>query len=82
MNTKAHCMSIECGIINYNSKFNIFSELEDLGAIIANIHGHINGLLTNGASKTKSFNIMYTTPLLAPLLHNSGLSDMNLNVFE
>jgi len=75
---------MEWGIINYNSKSDVFSEPGDLGAIIADIHGHVGGLLTGGAGKTKYSDMTYATPFWW-LLHHikaSGLPNMNLNISE
>ncbi|KAI2613251.1 hypothetical protein GGR54DRAFT_643047 [Hypoxylon sp. NC1633] len=54
--------SMEWGIINYNSKSEIFSGPGDSGSIIADIRGRIGGMLTGGASKTESSDITYATP--------------------
>jgi len=62
MNMDACYTLIEWVIVNYNSKSDIFSEPGDSGAIIADVCGHVSGLLTSGAGKTKSSNMMYTTP--------------------
>ena len=53
--------SMEWGIINYNSKSEVFSEPGDLGSVITNICGHISGMLTGGSGKTKSSNMTYAT---------------------
>jgi len=41
--------SVEWGIINYDSKSDVFSEPGDSGSIIADICGRIGGMLTGGS---------------------------------
>jgi hypothetical protein len=50
--------SMEWGIINYDSKSEVFSEPGDSGSVIADICGRIGGMLTGGSGKTKSSDIM------------------------
>ena len=54
--------SMEWGILNYDSKPNVFSEPGDSGSAIADIHGCIGGMFTGGSGKTKSSDIYYATP--------------------
>ena len=54
--------SMEWGIINYDSKSEVFSEPGDSGAAIADIRGRIGGLLTGGSGKAKSHDMTYATP--------------------
>ncbi|KAJ7691634.1 hypothetical protein B0H17DRAFT_1179591 [Mycena rosella] len=51
--------SMEWGIINYDSKSEVFSEPGDSGSVIADIQGRIGGMLTGGSGKTKSSDITY-----------------------
>ncbi|KAI9430556.1 hypothetical protein H4582DRAFT_2121903 [Lactarius indigo] len=76
--------SMEWGIINYDSKSDVFSEPGDSGAIIADIRGRAGGLLTGGTGKTKTSDLTYATPLwwLLRRIKANGLPDVNLNVFE
>jgi len=57
-----HQTSIEWGIINYDSKSEVFSEPGDWGSIIADIYGRIDGMLTGGDGKTKTSDMTYATP--------------------
>jgi len=79
-----HCTSMEWGIVNYDSKSDVFSAPGDSGAIIADIRGRIGGLLTGGAGKTKCSDMTYATPFwwLLRRMKANGLPDVNLNVFE
>jgi len=43
--------SMEWGIINYNSKSEVFSEPGDSGSVIADIRGRIGGMLTSGSGQ-------------------------------
>ncbi|KAF9649940.1 hypothetical protein BDM02DRAFT_3128052 [Thelephora ganbajun] len=54
--------SMEWGIINYDSKSEVFSEPGDSGSIIADIRGRIGGMITGGSGKTESSDITYATP--------------------
>ena len=45
--------SMEWGIINYDSKSEVFSKPGDSGSIIADIRGRISGMLTGGSGKTE-----------------------------
>jgi hypothetical protein len=54
--------SIEWRILNYDSKSEVLSECGNLGLAIANICGHIGGMLTGSFGNTKSFNMTYIMP--------------------
>ena len=54
--------SMEWGIINYDSKSEVFSETGDSGSVIADIRGRIGGMLTGGSGKTNSSDMTYATP--------------------
>ncbi len=54
--------SMEWGIINYDSKSDVFSEPGDSGSIIVDICGRIGGMLTGGSGKTKTSDMTYATP--------------------
>ncbi|KAK0207441.1 hypothetical protein IW262DRAFT_1450873 [Armillaria fumosa] len=54
--------STEWGIINYDSKSEVFSEPGDSGSVIADIRGRIGGMLTGGSGRTKSSDMTYATP--------------------
>jgi len=57
-----HQTSIEWGIINHDSKSEVFSDHGDSGSIIADICGRIDGMLNGGAGKTKTSVMTYATP--------------------
>jgi len=54
--------SMEWGIIDYDSKSEVFSEPGDSGSIIVDICGRISGMLTSGGGKTKGSHMTYATP--------------------
>src|SRR5258707_760678 len=54
--------SMEWGIINYDSKSELFSEPGDSGSIIVGIRGRIGGMLTGSSGKTKISDMTYATP--------------------
>ena len=54
--------SMEWGIINFDSKSEVFSEPGDSGSIIADIRGRIGGMLTGGSGRTKFSDMTYATP--------------------
>jgi len=54
--------SMEWGIINYDSKSEVFSEPGDSGSIIVDIRGRIGGMLTGGGGKVKGSDMTYATP--------------------
>jgi hypothetical protein len=60
---------MEWAILPYNHKSREFSAPGDLGSIIADGHGWIGGLLTEGAGKTEDLDIMYVMPFFWLLLH-------------
>jgi len=75
--------SMEWGIINYNSKSEVFSEPGDSGSIIADIRGRIGGMLTSGSGKkTKSSDMTYATPFwwLLERIRANGFPNAHLNV--
>ncbi|KAI1787375.1 hypothetical protein LXA43DRAFT_1098305 [Ganoderma leucocontextum] len=74
--------SMEWGIINYDSKSEVFSEPGDSGSIIADIRGRIGGMLTGGSGKTKSSDMTYATPLwwLLERIRANGFPNAHLNV--
>lgn len=55
-------ISMECGIINHDSKSDVFSEPGDSGSIIADICGRIGGMLSGSSGKTKTSDMTYATP--------------------
>jgi hypothetical protein len=74
--------SMEWGIINYDSKSDVFSEPGDSGSIIADIRGRIGGMLTGGSGKTKSSDMTYATPFwwLLERIRANGFPDVHLGV--
>jgi hypothetical protein len=56
-----HQTSMKWAILNYNSKSEVFSLPGNLSSMIANINGHINGMLTGSSGKTQSSEITYAT---------------------
>ncbi|KAI0292556.1 hypothetical protein BC826DRAFT_1146247 [Russula brevipes] len=74
--------SMEWGIINYDSKSEVFSEPGDSGAIIADIRGRIGGLLTGGCHKLKSSDMTYATPFwwLLERIKAKGFPNAHLGV--
>lgn len=56
-----HQTSMEWGIINYDSKSEVFSEVGDSGSIVVDIHGRIGGMITGGSGKTTSSYMTYAT---------------------
>jgi hypothetical protein len=76
--------SMEWGIINYDSKSEIFSEPGDSGSIIADIRGGISGMLTGGSgtSETDSSDMTYATPFwwLLERIRANGFPNAHLNV--
>jgi hypothetical protein len=79
-----HQTSMEWGIINYDSKSEVFSEPGDSGSIIADIRGRIGGMLTGGAGKTKSSDMTYATPFwwILRRMQDNGLPNVNLNISD
>ena len=74
--------SMEWGIINYDSKSEVFSEPGDSGSIIADIRGRIGGMLTGGAGKTGSSDMTYATPFwwLLQRIRTNGFPNAHLDV--
>jgi len=74
--------SMEWGIINYDSKSEVFSKPGDSGSIIADIRGRIGGMLTGGSGKTESFDMTYATPFwwLLERIRANGFPNVHLNV--
>jgi hypothetical protein len=74
--------SMEWGILNYDSKSEVFSEPGDSGSAIANIRGRIGGMLTGGSGNTKSSNMTYATPFwwLLERIRAKGFPNAHLNV--
>ncbi|KAF8334953.1 uncharacterized protein EI90DRAFT_3120831 [Cantharellus anzutake] len=82
-NLSVNQTSMEWGIINYDSKSEVFSEPGDSGSIIADIRGRIGGMLTGGSGKTKSSDMTYATPFwwLLQRIRTNGFPNAHLNVF-
>ncbi|KAF8911207.1 hypothetical protein CPB85DRAFT_1561878 [Mucidula mucida] len=82
-----HQTSMEWAVINYGYGTDAFSKPGDSGAIIADIHGRIGGMLTGGSGSghKEVSDITYATPfwwLLAngfPDAHPDVLADMDLD---
>jgi hypothetical protein len=74
--------SMEWGIINYDSKSEVFSEPGDSGSVIADIRGRIGGMLTGGSGKTNSSDMTYATPFwwLLGRIRANGFPNAHLNV--
>ena len=77
--------SMEWCIINYDSKSDVFSAPGDSGAIIADIHGRIGGMLTGGSratGKTRTSDMTYATPFwwLLKRIQASGFPNAHLGV--
>ena len=74
--------SMEWGIINYDSKSEVFSEPGDSGSVIADIRGRIGGMLTGASGKTKSSDMTYATPFwwLLERIKANGFPDAHLGV--
>ncbi len=74
--------SMEWGIMNYDSKSEVFSEPGDSGSAIADIRGRIGGMLTGGSGKTRSSDMTYATPWwwLLERVRANGFPNAHLNV--
>ena len=74
--------SMEWGIINHDSKSEVFSEPGDSGSVIADIRGRIGGMLTGGSGKAKSPDMNYVTPFwwLLERIKAKGFPDAHLGV--
>ncbi|KAK0213851.1 hypothetical protein IW262DRAFT_1411917 [Armillaria fumosa] len=77
-----HQTSMEWGIINYDSKSEVFSEPGDSGSVIADIRGRIGGMLTGGSGRTKSSDVTYATPFwwLLERIKANGFPNVHLGV--
>jgi hypothetical protein len=71
--------SMEWGILNYDSKSEVFSEPGDSGSAIADIRGRFGGMLSG---KTTSSDITYATPFwwLLERIRANGFPNAHLNV--
>ncbi|KAG7439561.1 uncharacterized protein BT62DRAFT_1055711, partial [Guyanagaster necrorhizus] len=74
--------SMEWGIMNYDSESEVFSEPGDSGAVIADIRGHIGGMLTGGSGMTTSPDMTYATPFwwLLERIKANGFPDAHLDI--
>ena len=74
--------SMEWGIINYDSKSEVFSEPGDSGSVIVDIRGRIGGMLTGGSGKTWGSDVTYATPFwwLLERICANGFPNAHLNV--
>ncbi len=81
-----HQTSMEWAIINYGYGSDGFSEPGDSGAIIADIHGRIGGMLTGGSGSgdKEVSDITYATPFwwLLERIKANGFPDAHLNVVD
>ncbi|KAG6334414.1 hypothetical protein ID866_4670 [Astraeus odoratus] len=73
--------SMEWAIINHDSKSEVFSKPGDSSAIIADIRGHIGGMLTGGSGRTESSDITYATPFwwLLQRIKTNGFPNARIN---
>lgn len=78
-----HWTSKEWAILPYSQKDGAFSAVGDSGAVVADGHGRIGGMLTGGAGKTaEDLDISYATPfwwLLPRIIKANGFPDAHLN---
>ncbi|KAH9165894.1 hypothetical protein EDB89DRAFT_1911093 [Lactarius sanguifluus] len=74
----------EWTIMNYDSKSEVFSDDGDSGSVVADICGHIGGMITGGTRKTKSSNLSYATPFWWLLEHikAKGFPNTHLGVYK
>lgn len=74
--------SMEWGIINFDSKSEVFSEPGDSGSIIADIRGRIGGMLTGGSGRTKFSDMTYAAPFwwLLQRIRANGFPNAHLDV--
>ena len=74
--------SMEWGIINYDSKSEVFSKPGDSGSIVADIRGRIGGMLTGGSGKTERPDMTYATPFwwLLERIKANGFPDAHLDL--
>ncbi|KAG8906563.1 hypothetical protein FRB99_006677 [Tulasnella sp. 403] len=77
-----HQTSMEWGIINYDSKSEVFSEPGDSGSVIVDIRGGIGGMLTGSSGKTEGSDMTYATPFwwLLGRIRANGFPNAHLNV--
>ncbi|KAJ3917178.1 hypothetical protein F5877DRAFT_80177 [Lentinula edodes] len=83
LDISTHHTSMEWGILNYDSKSEVFSKRGDSGSIIADIRGRIGGMLTGGAGRTPSSDLTYATPfwwLLERIKATNRFSQVHLGV--
>ncbi|KAF8223583.1 hypothetical protein L208DRAFT_1381398 [Tricholoma matsutake] len=73
--------SMEWGILNYDSKSEVFSEPGDSSSAITDIHGRIGGMLTSSSGKLKSSDMTYATLFWWLLKHirANGFPNAHLN---
>ena len=74
--------SMAWGIINYDSKSEVFSKPGDSGSAIADIRGRIGGMLTGSSGTKKSSDMTYATPFwwLLDRIKANGFPGAHLNV--
>ncbi|KAG9093365.1 hypothetical protein FRC06_011546, partial [Ceratobasidium sp. 370] len=74
--------SMEWGILNYDSKSDVFSGPGDSGSIIADVRGRIGGMLTAGSGKTQASDMTYATPFwwLLERIRAGGFRNAHLGV--
>ena len=74
--------SMEWGILNLDSKSEVFSEPGDSGSIIADVRGRIGGMLTGGSGRTKSSDMSYATPFwwLLQRIKANGFPNAHLDI--
>ncbi|KAF8642657.1 hypothetical protein AX16_009453 [Volvariella volvacea WC 439] len=74
--------SMEWGIINYNSKADVFCKPGDSGSLVADIRGRAGGMITAGAGQTDSLDMTYATPMswLLTRIKANGFPNAHLNV--
>jgi hypothetical protein len=76
--------SMEWAIMSYDSDSEAFSKPGDSGSVIADIRGHIGGMLTSGlnSGKRDCSDITYATPFwwLLKRIRADGFPNVHLNV--
>ncbi|EIW75088.1 hypothetical protein CONPUDRAFT_66084, partial [Coniophora puteana RWD-64-598 SS2] len=77
-----HQTAMEWGIMNYDSKSEVFSEPGDSGSAVADICGRLGGMISGGAGKANSPDMTYATTFwwLLPRIRASGFPNVHLNV--
>lgn len=75
-----HQTSMEWAILPYDNKSGAFAAPGDSGSIIADGLGRVGGILTGGAGKTASSDIIYATPFfwLLPRIKQNGFPHAHL----